>query len=119
MPNDQVAEKLKTLPTKPGVYQYFDATGKVIYVGKAINLRNRVRSYFHASGDHTPNTLRLVVFDIDDEHSNGRGYSCRDPEGHVWNFGTYDPWKRQLAPAGGSSCGRRARCSATSAPRAS
>ena len=22
----------------------------------------------------------------------GRGYSCRDPEGHIWNFGTYDPW---------------------------
>jgi excinuclease ABC subunit C len=60
MPNDQVTEKLKTLPTKPGVYQYFDANGKVIYVGKAINLRNRVRSYFHASSDHTPKTLRLV-----------------------------------------------------------
>src|SRR5512143_340260 len=60
MPTEQVSEKLKTLPAKPGVYQYFDANGKVIYVGKAINLRNRVRSYFHASGDHTPKTLRLV-----------------------------------------------------------
>jgi uncharacterized glyoxalase superfamily protein PhnB len=32
-----------------------------------------------------------MVLDIDDEGSDGRGYSCRDPEGHVWNFGTYDP----------------------------
>jgi len=38
-----------------------------------------------------------ILLDIDDAHSNGRGYSCRDVEGHVWNFGTYDPWKRQPA----------------------
>ena len=54
MPTDKVIEKLKTLPTKPGVYQYFDVYGKLIYVGKAINLRNRVRSYFHLSADHDP-----------------------------------------------------------------
>ena len=36
-----------------------------------------------------------IVLDIEEE--GGRGYSCRDPEGHIWNFGTYDPWKR---PAG-------------------
>ena len=60
MTAEQVTEKLKTLPTKPGVYQYFDTTGKIIYVGKAINLRNRVRSYFHASADHSPKTQRLV-----------------------------------------------------------
>src|SRR5512136_335812 len=61
MPTEKVTEKLKTLPTKPGVYQYFDATGKIIYVGKAINLRNRVRSDFHASADHGPKTERLVA----------------------------------------------------------
>lgn len=61
MPNEQVTEKLKTLPARPGVYQYFDARGKIIYVGKAVNLRNRVRSYFHASSDHTPKTQRLVT----------------------------------------------------------
>ncbi len=61
MPNDQVAEKLKTLPTKPGVYQYFDATGTIIYVGKAVNLRNRVRSYFHVSNEFSPKTSRLVA----------------------------------------------------------
>lgn len=34
-----------------------------------------------------------IVLDIEDEANRGRGYSCRDPEGHVWNFGTYDPWQ--------------------------
>lgn len=33
-----------------------------------------------------------IVIDIKDEDYGGRGYSCMDPEGHVWNFGTYDPW---------------------------
>lgn len=33
-----------------------------------------------------------IVIDIRDEDYGGRGYSCLDPEGHVWNFGTYDPW---------------------------
>ena len=34
-----------------------------------------------------------VLINIKDEDYGGRGYSCRDPEGHVWSFGTYDPWK--------------------------
>lgn len=38
--------KLGNLPGNPGIYQFKDKTGKVIYVGKAKNLRNRVRSYF-------------------------------------------------------------------------
>jgi len=33
-----------------------------------------------------------IVIDVKDEGYGGRGYSCRDPEGHLWNFGTYDPW---------------------------
>jgi uncharacterized glyoxalase superfamily protein PhnB len=33
-----------------------------------------------------------IVYEIQDEDYGGRGYSCRDPEGHLWNFGTYDPW---------------------------
>lgn len=33
-----------------------------------------------------------IVMEIKDEDYGGRGYSCRDFEGHVWNFGTYDPW---------------------------
>jgi len=42
-------EKIEALPTKPGVYQFKAADGKIIYVGKAQNLRNRVRQYFHKS----------------------------------------------------------------------
>src|SRR5262249_12433361 len=51
-----------------------------------------------------------ILLDIDDAHSNGRGYCCRDLEGHVWNFGTYDPWKRRRArpaPARRGLAGRR------------
>ena len=41
-----------------------------------------------------------IVLDIKEDDGGGRGYSCRDPEGHIWNFGTYNPWMRQPAPAG-------------------
>jgi excinuclease ABC subunit C len=51
---------LDNLPTKPGCYLMKDAAGKVIYVGKAINLRNRVRSYFHSSAQNNIKTLQLV-----------------------------------------------------------
>jgi uncharacterized glyoxalase superfamily protein PhnB len=34
----------------------------------------------------------VVVMPLKTEDYGGRGYSCRDPEGHLWNFGTYDPW---------------------------
>lgn len=33
-----------------------------------------------------------MIIDIKDEDYGGRGYSCQDPEGHLWNFGSYDPW---------------------------
>lgn len=45
-PNDEFKKKVMNLPTKPGIYQYFNSTDKIIYVGKAKNLRNRVKSYF-------------------------------------------------------------------------
>ena len=48
--SEQLRAKLDTLPTKPGCYLYHDANGKIIYVGKAVNLRNRVRSYFRHGG---------------------------------------------------------------------
>jgi excinuclease ABC subunit C len=51
--------KLKDLPGSPGIYQFKNEKGKVIYVGKALNLKNRVRSYFHGSVD-SPKTLALV-----------------------------------------------------------
>src|ERR671929_609515 len=53
-------EKLKNLPTAPGVYLHKDATGKIIYVGKAKNLRNRVRSYFQSGRGHDRKTRELV-----------------------------------------------------------
>jgi len=34
----------------------------------------------------------VIAYDIRDEDYGGRGFSCLDPEGHVWSFGTYDPW---------------------------
>jgi len=51
---------LDTLPTKPGCYIMKDKAGAVIYVGKAVNLRARVRSYFHQSAQHAHRTKELV-----------------------------------------------------------
>ncbi|MCI6416035.1 MAG: excinuclease ABC subunit UvrC [Bacteroidales bacterium] len=51
---------LKTLPSSPGVYQYFDKEGNVIYVGKAKNLKNRVLSYFRSDNNHSAKTRVLV-----------------------------------------------------------
>jgi excinuclease ABC subunit C len=53
-------EKLKNLPTGPGVYLHKDEAGKIIYVGKAKNLRNRVRSYFQSGRGHDLKTRELV-----------------------------------------------------------
>lgn len=58
---EKVAQKLDSLPTASGCYQMLDASGRVLYVGKAIVLRNRVRSYFHASANHSPRTQALVA----------------------------------------------------------
>jgi excinuclease ABC subunit C len=58
--NDHIQQILDTLPDKPGCYLMKDAKGKIIYVGKAINLRNRVRSYFHSTAQNEPKTRRLV-----------------------------------------------------------
>ncbi len=57
--NSVLESKLQNLPDKSGVYQFKNEKGKIIYVGKAINLKNRVRSYFH-SGVASPKTLALV-----------------------------------------------------------
>ena len=65
--NAQLEAKLKTLPRNPGVYFHKDATGEIIYVGKAAVLRNRVRQYFQDSRDKDIKTQALVaeIFDTD------------------------------------------------------
>jgi len=65
-PTEHIQTILKNLPSKPGCYLMKDKDGTVIYVGKAINLHNRVRSYFDNTVDH-PKTLKLRanIVDID------------------------------------------------------
>src|SRR5690606_23322048 len=58
-------EKLKRIPDKPGVYLMKDAKGKVIYVGKAVSLRSRVRSYFQAGQSVSPK-VRILAGHIRD-----------------------------------------------------
>ncbi len=53
-------EKLRNLPVSPGVYIHKDEAGKIIYIGKAKNLRNRVRSYFQTGRGHDRKTRELV-----------------------------------------------------------
>ncbi|HIG73400.1 MAG TPA: excinuclease ABC subunit C, partial [Bacteroidetes bacterium] len=62
---DALADKLKHLPTGPGVYQHKDAEGTVLYVGKAKNLRNRVRSYFQ-TGRPREARINALVKKIED-----------------------------------------------------
>lgn len=61
-----ISEKLSLLPSQPGCYLMKDAYGTIIYVGKAKNLKNRVRSYF--SGSHDAKTQRLVLDIADFEY---------------------------------------------------
>jgi len=62
---EKIQEKLDALPTKPGCYLMKDAGGTVLYVGKAANLRSRVRSYFQASASHSRKVDRLVAGIVD------------------------------------------------------
>ena len=61
---DQISLLLKRIPEQPGVYQYFDKEGQIIYVGKAKNLRRRVNSYFNK--DHQSSKTRQLVAHIAD-----------------------------------------------------
>ncbi len=58
--NKKIREKLQNLSTQPGVYLFRSAEGKALYVGKAINLRNRVRSYFQDARALDPKTAIMV-----------------------------------------------------------
>ena len=61
MTNNLIAEQLKQLPTSPGVYLLRDATGNILYVGKAANLHHRVRSYFGAGQKLSLKLQRMVA----------------------------------------------------------
>src|SRR6266496_5868433 len=59
MPSERLADQLKGLPTKPGVYLFRDDKGQILYVSKAKSLRPRVRSYFQSRGRDRPTLSQL------------------------------------------------------------
>lgn len=59
-------ERYPNIPDRPGVYLMKDAHGEVVYVGKAVSLRNRVRSYFHASSTDYTGKVRRLVYEVAD-----------------------------------------------------
>ncbi len=63
--NPELEKKIENLPRLPGVYQHKDAEGNVLYVGKAKDLRNRVRSYFRESRPHD-GRMRIMIRKIED-----------------------------------------------------
>ncbi len=64
--------KLNLLPESPGIYKFLDKKGKILYIGKAINLRNRVRSYFSSDLYDRPRIKQMVpyIFDIEITETN-------------------------------------------------
>ena len=62
MPKINFTDYLKNLPKSPVVYKFLDTSGNVIYVGKAKNLRNRVRSYFNSK--HSDEKTKSLVSNI-------------------------------------------------------
>jgi DNA polymerase-3 subunit epsilon len=58
-------EKVGQLPTVPGIYQFFDANGRLLYIGKARNLRERVSSYLSNAAGHANKTLDLIRHSVD------------------------------------------------------
>ena len=65
--NTGLNEKIKNIPTKPGVYQFKNNIGEIIYIGKAKNLRTRVRSYFQKNKYQTPKNQSMIkrITDLD------------------------------------------------------
>lgn len=65
--NEIISEKLALLPSSPGVYKMYDAKGVVIYVGKAVSLKNRVRQYFQSQSAKEPKVRAMVAHIADFE----------------------------------------------------
>ncbi len=61
MPGEALTGKLRTLPAKPGVYQFVSDSGEVLYIGKAINLRSRVRQYFQSGIAKNPRLKAMTA----------------------------------------------------------
>lgn len=64
-PNIDIKKKVENLPQSPGVYMFKDSGDRLLYIGKAKRLRNRVRSYFQESGGHD-GRIRVMIRKIDD-----------------------------------------------------
>ena len=58
--NEKIKAKVEALPDSPGVYRWKDKDGRIIYVGKAKKLKNRVSQYFQDTASHTPKTRKMV-----------------------------------------------------------
>ena len=56
-----IQEELKKMPDKPGVYIMKDENGQIIYIGKAVVLKNRVRQYFQSSANMLPKVKAMVA----------------------------------------------------------
>lgn len=74
-----------------------DEYGKLIRTPKSLNGFNTQAPYIVMEDieEHYKNALQKgadIVIEIKDEDYGGRGYTCRDLEGHLWNFGSYNPW---------------------------
>ncbi|UCD16649.1 MAG: excinuclease ABC subunit UvrC [Candidatus Zixiibacteriota bacterium] len=69
--NETLRLKIRNLPPSPGVYLFKNKSGRIVYIGKAKNLRNRVRTYFQSPQQHTAKTSRLVaaIDDVDLMHT--------------------------------------------------
>ncbi|HLB01168.1 MAG TPA: GIY-YIG nuclease family protein, partial [Bacteroidota bacterium] len=65
MPAEDIRARLSLLPDSPGVYQFISGTGEVLYIGKAVNLRSRVRHYFQSGVEKNPR-LRAMTSKIAD-----------------------------------------------------
>ncbi|OQB24687.1 MAG: UvrABC system protein C [Firmicutes bacterium ADurb.Bin182] len=63
--NEKIKDKLKLLPDAPGVYKMYNALNEIIYVGKAVSLKNRVRQYFNSAKNQLPK-VRAMVAHIED-----------------------------------------------------